>query len=176
MTEEMKDTMGSAAPEPAAATAPLGPNQRWTIIRKREVALRLLRGEPMDALSRELGVEIYRLEEWKNKALAGIDASLREREGDPLERDLQSARSKIGELMMDNELLREKIRRPGPLAKGRLKTGAQQSPPLPLRSTESSACVRSGSSRVRASMLGGSTTRALVRLVPQPTNEVRRPG
>ena len=63
MTEEMKDTMGSAAPEPAAATAPLGPNQRWTVIRKREVALRLLRGEPMDALSRELGVEIYRLEE-----------------------------------------------------------------------------------------------------------------
>ena len=129
MTEEMKDTMGSGAaggarraPEPAAATASLGPNQRWTIIRKREVALRLLRGEPMDALSRELGVEIYRLEEWKNKALAGIDASLREREGDPLERDLQSARSKIGELMMDNELLREKIRRPGPLAKGRLKT------------------------------------------------------
>ena len=51
MTEEMKDTMSSAAPEPATATAPLGPNQRWTVIRKREVALRLLRGEPMDALS-----------------------------------------------------------------------------------------------------------------------------
>ena len=132
MAEEMKDTMGSgaaggarratsAAPEAATVTSALGPNQRWTIIRKREVALRLLRGEPMDALSRELGVEIYRLEEWKNKALAGIDASLREREGDPLDRELQSARSKIGELMMDNELLREKIRRPGPLAKGRLK-------------------------------------------------------
>ena len=92
MAEEMKDTMGSAAaggarratssvPEQATVTAALGPNQRWTVIRKREVALRLLRGEPMDALSRELGVEIYRLEEWKNKALAGIDASLREREG-----------------------------------------------------------------------------------------------
>ena len=122
MAEEMKDTMGSAAPEPATATAALGPNQRWTVIRKREVALRLLRGESMDALARELGVEIYRLEEWKNKALAGIDASLREREGDPVEKDLQSARSKIGELMMDNELLGEKMRRPGPLAKGRLKT------------------------------------------------------
>ena len=49
-----------------AAAGPLGPNQRWTVIRKREVALRLLRGEPIDALARELGVEIYRLEEWKN--------------------------------------------------------------------------------------------------------------
>ncbi len=47
----------------------------------------------MEALARELGVEIYRLEEWKNKALAGIDSSLREREGDPLEKELQSARS-----------------------------------------------------------------------------------
>ena len=76
----------------------------------------------MDALTRELGVEIYRLEEWKNKALSGIDASLRERDSDPLERELQSALGKIGELMMDNELLREKTRRPGPLAKGRLRT------------------------------------------------------
>jgi len=49
-------------------------------MRKREVALRLLRGEPMDALARELGVEIYRLEEWKKKALSGIDAGLRVRE------------------------------------------------------------------------------------------------
>ena len=86
------------------------------------MALRLLRGEPLDALARELGVEIYRLEEWKNKALTGIDASLREREGDPLEKELQAARSKIGELMMDNELLRERTRRPGPLAKGRLRS------------------------------------------------------
>lgn len=132
MTDEKRLTNGSgpaegarratgAGPEPSPPAGPLGPNQRWTVTRKREVALRLLRGEPIDALTRELGVEIYRLEEWKNKALAGIDASLREREGDPLEKELQSARSKIGELMMDNELLREKTRRPGPLAKGRLK-------------------------------------------------------
>ena len=40
MAEEMKDTMGSAAPEPATVTSALGPNQRWTIIRKREVVIR----------------------------------------------------------------------------------------------------------------------------------------
>ena len=133
MTEETRHPNGSgpaegarratgAGLEPAAAVGLLGPNQRWTVTRKREVALRLLRGEPMDALARELGVEIYRLEQWKDKALAGIDASLRERDGDPLEKELQSARSKIGELMMDNELLRERTRRPGPLVKGRLRT------------------------------------------------------
>lgn len=133
MADETKHTSGSGpaegarrvtgvGPEPTAAAGPLGPNQRWTITRKREVALRLLRGEPIDTLARELGVEIYRLEEWKNKALSGIDASLRERGGDPLEKELQSARSKIGELMMDIELLREKTRRQGPLTKGRLRT------------------------------------------------------
>jgi len=111
-----------AGPESAFVAGPLEPNQRWTVTRKREVVLRLLRGEPLEAVGRELGVEIYRLEEWKEKALWGMDASLREREGDPLEKELQSARSKIGELMMDIELLREKTRRPGPLAKGRLRT------------------------------------------------------
>ena len=42
---------------------PLGPKQRWSARRKREVVLRLLRGEPLDAPSRELGVEVYRLEQ-----------------------------------------------------------------------------------------------------------------
>lgn len=48
--------------------------------------LRLLRSEPLDALAREIGVEPYRLERWRERALAGIDASLKERaESDPLQ-------------------------------------------------------------------------------------------
>ena len=80
------DDRGSGAspgtpPMAAAGVAgPLAPGQRWSAARKREVVLRLLRGESLEALSRELGVETYRLEEWKSRALSGIDASLRERE------------------------------------------------------------------------------------------------
>jgi transposase len=48
------------------------------------VVLRLLRGESVEGLSRELGVEIYRLEKWRDKGLAGIDAGLKERVGDPV--------------------------------------------------------------------------------------------
>ena len=45
----------------------------------------LLRGEPVELLSRQLGVEIFkRLEQWREKAIAGIDASLKERKGDPV--------------------------------------------------------------------------------------------
>lgn len=57
---------------------PLGPHERWSARRKGEAVLRLLRGEPVDTLSRELGVEIYRLEQWREKALLGIDEALRE--------------------------------------------------------------------------------------------------
>ena len=51
-------------PAGAAAQGPLGPGQRWTAGRKREVVLRLLRGESVQALSRELGVEICRRQQW----------------------------------------------------------------------------------------------------------------
>jgi putative transposase len=46
-------------------TGALAEGQRWSAGRKREVVLRMLRGESVDALSRELNVEIYRLEQWR---------------------------------------------------------------------------------------------------------------
>lgn len=64
---------------------PLGPKQRWSVRRKREVVLRLLHGEPLDALSREVGVEVYRLEQWREKSVLGMDEALRDRTGDPLQ-------------------------------------------------------------------------------------------
>ena len=84
--------------------------------RKREVALRLLRGESVESLSRELGVEIYRLEKWRERALAGIDASLRERDdNDPLVVEHNAALKRVGELSMEVELLREQRKKNGPL-------------------------------------------------------------
>lgn len=95
----------------------LGAHERWSARRKREVVLRLLRGEPVDTLSRELGVEIYRLEQWREKALLGIDEAMKERTGDPLQVELDAAKRHIGELSMENELLRRErdLRRPLPV-------------------------------------------------------------
>ena len=106
-------------PTAGGQSGPLKPNQRWSARRKREVVLRLLRGESVQVLSRELGVEIYRLEEWRNKALLGIESSLRERGDDPLQRELDAALKRIGEITMENELLRVRIDKQGPLSKGR---------------------------------------------------------
>jgi transposase len=90
--------------------------QRWSAARKREVVLRLLRGESLDVVSREIGVEVYRLERWRDKALASMDAGLKERaDNDPVQADLDAAHKRVGELSMEVELLRAKI--------GRLETG-----------------------------------------------------
>lgn len=105
--------------EGGATRGGLSPGQRWSVARKREVVLRLLRGESVEGLSRELGVEIYRLEKWRDKGLSGIDAGLKEREGDPVQAGLDAAMKRIGELTMQNELLWQRVRKPGPLAKGR---------------------------------------------------------
>jgi predicted nucleic acid-binding Zn-ribbon protein len=72
--------------------------------------LRILRGESLDALSREVGVEIYRLEEWRDKALSGMDLGLKDRQQDPLSHELDAAKRHIGEISMENELLRERAR------------------------------------------------------------------
>jgi transposase len=82
--------------EPGAA----GEVKRWSAGRKKEVVLRLLRGEPVDAISREVSVPIFKLEQWRDRALAGIDAGLKERENDPVVQQLDDANRRIGELVM----------------------------------------------------------------------------
>ena len=61
---------GRAAPLLPSGTkpGPLAPGQRWSVARKREVVLRLLRGESAELLSRELGLPIFKLEQWRQKA------------------------------------------------------------------------------------------------------------
>ena len=94
----------------AAGVGALGPGQRWSAGRKREVVLRLLRGESLDALSREVGVEIYRLEDWKERALAALERGLKDQTGEPAAAALDAAKRHIGELSMEVELLRERAR------------------------------------------------------------------
>ena len=94
----------------SAGGGALAVGQRWSAGRKREVVLRMLRGDSLDSLSRELGVEIYRLEEWRDKALSGMDLGLKDRQDDPLSHELDAAKRHIGELSMEIELLRERSR------------------------------------------------------------------
>ena len=85
--------------------------KRWSANRKKEAVLRMMRGEPVDALSQELCIEISRLEEWHEKALQGIEESLKSREGDLHTAELDAAMRRIGEISLENELLRERIKK-----------------------------------------------------------------
>ena len=107
------------APAPAPRSGLLAPGQRWSVARKREVVLRLLRGESAELLSRELGPPIFKLEQWRRKAEAALDGALKEREADTAGTELATAMQRIGELSMENELLRARVERPGPLARRR---------------------------------------------------------
>ena len=76
-TEGARRATGVPADGAAGEAGPLAPAQRWSVGRKRDVVLRLLRGESLAALSREVGVEIYRLEDWRDRAVAGVERACR---------------------------------------------------------------------------------------------------
>ena len=109
----MKDPKPNRVVSPAAAEAAPGKSiQRWSAARKRDVVLRVLHGESIEAVSRQIGIEPYRLDQWRERALAALDSALKERpEDDPLQAGLGAAYKRLGELGMENELLREKIAR-----------------------------------------------------------------
>ncbi len=110
---------GAAAARGGLPLGPLAPGQRWSAARKREVVLRLMRGESAELLSRELGLPVFKLEQWRRKAEGALEGALKEREADPADGQLAAALRRIGELSMENELLRARIDRPGPLARRR---------------------------------------------------------
>ena len=86
--------------------------ERWSAQRKTELVLRLLRGEALDAVSRESQVPAHELESWKRVFLEHGTRGLKSR-GDPEERDLTLARAKIGELMMRLEVAEDLIEKRG---------------------------------------------------------------
>jgi transposase-like protein len=85
--------------------------RRFSAQRKLEAVQRLLRGEALEDLSRELNVTAARLSEWRDKALAGAFSAMKERERDERDEELARLKAKVGEITMSNELLEEKIAR-----------------------------------------------------------------
>jgi len=73
----------------------------------------------VELLSRDLGVEVYRLEAWREKATSGMETALKARQGDPLQSELDTAMKRIGELTMQVELLEAKAEKSHPLARRR---------------------------------------------------------
>jgi transposase InsO family protein len=117
--------MGKKARKPTttAAEEPMGSEgvelpERWSVQRKTELVLRLLRGEPLDGVSGESQVPAYELESWKRVFLETGTRGLKSR-ADPEEHELTLARAKIGELMMRLELSEYSSKKGGSRTGGR---------------------------------------------------------
>ena len=116
---DWKNNETSGAPAPPAPRAPphtagdggAGPGQarRFSAQRKLSAVQRLFRGESMDVVSRDLGVPVHRLSEWRDRALAGAEGALKDRERDERDEEIARLKAKVGEITMANEVLFAKI-------------------------------------------------------------------
>jgi hypothetical protein len=79
--------------------------------RKRDAVLRVLRGEPLEIVARELVVTAADLSGWRDAFLEAGAASLKSRGRDDRDETIDRLRTKVGELTMDTELLHAKIER-----------------------------------------------------------------
>ena len=77
--------------------------------RKREAVLRLLRGEDLELVSRALGVTAATLSGWRDDFLTAGEAALVSKPTDGKDLENQRLKAKLGEVMLERELLVEKI-------------------------------------------------------------------
>jgi transposase len=100
---------GDAERPQESGVAALGRGGRMSRQRKSAAVLRLLRGEDLETVSRELGVTAATLTGWHDGFLAAGEAALTTRAvtGEELESDRLKAR--LGAALIERDLLHEKI-------------------------------------------------------------------
>lgn len=108
-------TRGAGPAERAEHAGGDGPapsrRRRMSAKRKQSAVLRLLRGEDLELVSRELCVTAAELSAWREMFLAAGEASLKTRPVDGRDVENDRLKAKVGELTMAGELLEAKIER-----------------------------------------------------------------
>ena len=95
------------AQEPGATA--LGRGGRMSRQRKTAAVLRLLRGEDLETVSRELGVTAATLSGWRDAFLAGGEAALTSRAATGEGLESERLKAKLGAALIERDLLNEKI-------------------------------------------------------------------
>src|SRR5918911_5348950 len=91
----------------SGAVAP-GRGGRMSRQRKSAAVLRLLRGEDLETVSRELGVTAATLSGWHDAFLAGGEAALTSRATTGEELESERLKAKLGAALIERDLLNEK--------------------------------------------------------------------
>ena len=87
--------------------------ERWSAQRKMEIVLRLVRGEALDEVAREIQVPVHEVEEWRRVFLESGQQGLKRRGLDPEERELRRLQAKIGDMTMRLELAEHLLEKRG---------------------------------------------------------------
>lgn len=100
------------------ASDAMDPIERWTAKRRVAVVVSILKGETsVVEAARTHGLTVAEVEEWREKFLLGAENALRTRpkDEDALKNEqMKKLTQKIGELVLDNDILREALK-PYPL-------------------------------------------------------------
>ncbi len=86
---------------------------RWSARRKEAVVMRLLRGESLDLLARETGQPAGRISGWREDFLGAGRDGLKARPVAVEDVVLREAQRKVGELSMENDILRALLEKKG---------------------------------------------------------------
>ncbi len=96
------------------------PIERWTAKRRAALILKVLKGETSVAeAARQHGLKVVEVENWQDQYLRAAENGLRRRPKDEealKEEQIKKLQQKIGELVVENDVLREAIK-PYPLAR-----------------------------------------------------------
>jgi len=86
---------------------------RWSARRKEGLVMRLLRGESLDLLAREVGQPAGRIAGWREEFLAAGREGLKSRPVAVDDVSLRDAQRKVGELSMEIDILNALLERKG---------------------------------------------------------------
>ncbi len=81
--------------------------KRMTTARKEELVLRLLRGEDIETVSRESGVALHQLSQWRDAYTGAGREGLKSKPGDPKSAELKQAHEVIARMALENEILKK---------------------------------------------------------------------
>jgi transposase-like protein len=94
------------------------PIERWTAKRRVALVVSIVKGDTSIAEAvRQHGLTVAEVEEWREKFLLGAENALRTRPKDEdavKDEQIKKLKQKIGDLVLDNDLLREALK-PYPL-------------------------------------------------------------
>ena len=93
------------------AEKPQEEQQRWTAKRRVALVVSIIKGETsVQEAARKHGLKVAEIEDWRDRFLVGAENALRSRPKDEealKDEQIKKLKQKIGELVLDNDILKE---------------------------------------------------------------------